>query len=363
MWDEQYYALANLIRRPMRRWWTRVGSWWLLGIGLLLVARLVLTAHEVHLEITGNPVLPFNQPSWYQLLSGLTWLSIPIAVGVALLCANQVISTIARATSGTAVFSRSALMVHSYRLSTINCWPALIPIQIYWVIFGFKMHHRLEVDNTFWLLVTFSIWWMLHYAIWVIWLVAIAIVVNKPGWQMWLLYAAWLLPASIESLLQYGLISPTGLFGLSSSLFPNYQSLELSDIVGTALTGVGLLLIYVIPILYLLGITKVANAILVYLSIAMLGAGLYVGFGVPIVDFIIQFGARLDDGLIPVRCFYIPSLGSALHGEVGGFRFRYSAGPLFAIVPVLVSAIQLLVPYFAISWLMRTVRPPASSDP
>ena len=166
MRDEQYYALANLIRRPMRRWWAQVGSWWLVGLGVMLMAQVAQAVFENRASQAGTYLMPGDVTSqaWYKLIEVFTYASPLVSVGLALLCALNVIAVVDRTTHQTLAFNEAALRAYKYKLALLNCWPALVPIFIWSTVFFYGMtHHRLGDTYSVWLLVMDSliIFWIM----------------------------------------------------------------------------------------------------------------------------------------------------------------------------------------------------------
>jgi hypothetical protein len=82
---EQFIALRRLHRRAMRRWWMRVGNWWILAAALLLLTEIYF-AWFVDPAAAGHGLLPaplIMNEAWffavtvntvYEPLAGLLWL-------------------------------------------------------------------------------------------------------------------------------------------------------------------------------------------------------------------------------------------------------------------------------------------------
>ena len=341
--DEQYYALANLVKRPMRRLWARVGSWWMVGLAILLVSEGALSslAFPVPLDSSWRNQVMINWPIFYLLNERLVWVTPAISVGVALLCATNALVVVEKVTHNTLAYSESVLRKYKYKLALVSCWPALLPAFI-WSLIGILSLPTQYCDPiTAWRLLTISHAWFHMFPIWVVWLVAITTVTRKTRWPAWAYYLC--------GLVAYRAIG-TFRRGHASILFS--QPLEFSNLELTIFTVVGLVLIYGVFSLFLFKNYKYANLICIAHCLVLLLAGINVRFGILQVDYIIHAGSHLPEGLKLLEFWYSNINEPVLKIRLGAFISEYPAGPAWAIVPILNGVFWLFAHYFAFSWLM-----------
>lgn len=140
---EEYRALRNAIRRPLRRWWRRVGWVWLLAISLLLLADLLIRAVLIPILERGSQAatgasgtlsftLFLNLPPYYWANVGavLACLARGLTYCLAILVAQQAtrhVSALLRDYPHPAQGASRRLM---FLLACASCWP----VALLWLI-------------------------------------------------------------------------------------------------------------------------------------------------------------------------------------------------------------------------------------
>lgn len=349
MRDEQYYALAKLLRRPMRRWWARVGSWWLAGLGLLLMIQVAQAVYFNQAMQADTYLMPGDVTSqaWYKLIQIFTFTSLLVSVGLALLCALNVIAVVDRTTHQTLAFNEAALRAYKYKLALLNCWPALVPIFSWSTVFSYNFSaFQFSGTSAVWSFVSSCLYAAFPLISLIVWLVAVAVVTLGTRWQVWYILFCSKLPLIFVILYVNGFIP-----GISN-WSPYYGQIEFSDLERTVFKGIGLGLVYLLFFLYYEGRTKLGNVLcIMYGTVLLLGCIGGVS-GIYIINYILMAGMHLEESMRPLGFYYSES-DLVLRVFLGSFRSEFPAGPAWVIAPVLNGIFWLFAHYFAFSWLMR----------
>lgn len=335
----------------MRRWWAKVGSWWMVGLGLLLIFDTVqfIDVFQQH-QSGNNGYRAFSSTwDWFQWIHGLYRSSTEITIAIALLCAFNVVAIIDNIFKDTPVFNESAIRTYKFRLALLNCWPTLFLIVPWTLLNNYAFEFVMNGSVSIWLWINGSLEYLLTNSIWVVWLVAIAVVTPNSRWAAWALITGGLLATGAAYVLEIGLPG--------AIVFPAYFPHEFSDMHVSILKGSGFILIYGLFQLYLIGKTKAVNLLCIGFSVVLLLDGIHAGFGFTLLDQFLQFGKHLSAGMQPLYFsfqheFYVNDIPSLLMW-VGGFKSSFQVGHAWAIVPVLSSTFWLFAHYLAFSWLMR----------
>lgn len=340
--------MANLVKRPMRRWWARVGSLWMVGLGLLLVAQAVQVAVQNQAFGPVSFMAPgdITTQDWYKLIGIFTNATYMVSIGVALLCAINVITVIDRATHETLAFNKAELRVLKFKLALLYCWPALVPIVIWVSILHYwTLGSQLGISYSVWMLVVDSLNGAFPFFAMVIWLVPVAVVTTGTRWQVWSLVVCSQLPLILI------LLSISGYISLNSDLPDSYQRIEFSDMESTVITGIGLGLVYLLFYLFLDRKNKLASLLCLGYCIVLLCPSTVGLTGIYLVDYILMAGIQME-GVMQPLAFTYSHFDSTLRLFLGDFRTEFPAGPAWAIIPVLNGIFWLFAHYFAFSWLM-----------
>lgn len=311
--------------------------------GAAIVPTSALPIYVSHQFQSGSWGILHTTPIWFKLIELLS-IAIPVvSIGVALLISVGVIDVVNRVTFETLAFSESILRVHKYRLALLNCWPAMVPVFL-WGLSKWYYPSNQNISGVF-QSVDGSFQFLLRESLWAVWLVAVVVVSTGCGLSVWCLLVTGVLADNVHTLL---VSDPMTRF----VLFSPYYRLGFSPIQRTIIEGLGLLLIYGVVYLFLLGKARFAYSLVFVLSVVMLLAGIRVSVGIILVDFFIQTGHYLQDGMQPVRFFSIWDNEPTLVIIAGGFQSQFSLGPTWAILPMLNSIFWLFAHYFAFSWLL-----------
>lgn len=348
MWDEHYYAFANLVRRPMRRWWAKRKYWWLCGIALLIAALAIVQDNRLRLFTNPQGALSSQHQMWLDISGVLLWTGKAATIGVALLCATNVIRLIDRISIETLTFSASSIRTYKYKLALIHCWPALLIPFLLIIFSNFLLKYCAGSANTTLLMINGNAHYHLQDVIWVVWIVAIAVVTTGTRWQVWALFIGG---PFAQNVLAYLFPAQTIAFIIP---FPRSSSVSFSDLEATLCQGLGLFLVYFMFSLFLWNRIKWANIICLVYAFILLLYGIDASFGHVFLDSLIRAGYLMEGGMEPVKSLTARSAdGIALKVYFGRYIVEYPAGPDWTMVPLLIRLFWLFFHYFAFSWLLR----------
>lgn len=183
--DEVTRALIKLVKRPMQRWWLKVGAWWLGALFLIFLFSSLCT----------RGLCPFASPrGWLgDSLTGLVIFADLLFPIIILLVSTQVIAVCWRALDGVNYVGAGSISRSLFLAVLVYCLPAFLAFFVY-----------LLIDPLVWLLSTeltrmdyYSFLYYLgtgvyrpgwHLLPFVLWLIVLQIVLPEKPWFAWLWY-------------------------------------------------------------------------------------------------------------------------------------------------------------------------------
>ena len=352
---EQYLALARAIKRPMRRWWLTVGSWWLGGTAVLLIVQAIMTVYEIQLELAENWNLLVNQPTWYQELENLIFQLPQIILIGAVLCSHKVAELVAQLCEGTPLAGDRVTTVSAFRLALLNCWPTLIPVLSTWLIYSFQMYFlRYGGLETLYRGIEMGFVIAMYYATPLLWVCVFAVLPSVPKWVSWLFYSCLIVLPPL--LFLWYILRFTGI----DPLFPSYKEIDLSGsltVIGfAALSVISVIVLYFIVYLFCRRMQKYAILLASLVCVHIFLDSINASIGVFPLDLFIQCGSLYTESFAPI---VLDTLGGNLRlftfSVIMDFKFSWPAiGYALSIISY---AFWLILHFYLLSWMIRRVKP------
>lgn len=349
---DEYHALARAIRRPMRRWWLRVGSWWI-GAAVLLLFILVWSIwnrYQLH-AIRG---LPMPGSDWRHGVWCLHYLVIPTITTAWLLAAfrvNSLVTALTRSIPGVITPLLAMRFLLAWRVGLLP----LVLLVLYGYLYGLLNRTELMtggitfatflspigelrviaavLTNMLWVLclTCFGRAGAISAVIWHIGCNTVlqAVVYVHRGWGV-SYFGRWLTEPANPRLPQAG------------------EALLIASTVVVA---------YLILVLYAKGSRAVALSLATGLGVAQIATGIGVWTGVWLFDIVLRGAMHIQYGSLLIINTVHRTYSEEMWLCVATSRWGIPWPEEFAFVALYVPLAVLAGHYFAISWILRNVRP------
>lgn len=350
---DEYQALARAIRRPMRRWWLRVGSWWI-GAAVVLLAALACTiCYEYWLY--GVSGLPMPGSDWKNSILRLHYLAIPMLTTAWLLAALRVNRLITELICSIPGFAALPLLAMRFWLACRAGILPLVLLLLYGYLFGLQKEPELlmgSVAHTTFLSPIGEL------------RITAAILAN----MLWILcFTCFGKSGAFGAVLWHlgcNVILQTIAY-LDSGLRISYFRQWITDPAGPRLSlpGENLLIVavlavaYLILVLYIKGPRRLGQALATILGCAQILAGIGLWTGVWLFDIVLRGAMHVQHGSLLVLNTVHRTYNEQMWLCALAYRWPIPWPEEFAFVALYVPLAVLAAHYLAISWILRNVRP------
>ena len=354
---DEYQALARAIRRPMRRWWLKVGSWWI-GAAVVLLAVFVWSIWDEYNAKQLGGWSTYNLSRWRFSIIWLDALIMPLLTTGWLLAAIQVRDLAVQLTGSIPAMAPELRSAITFRIAV---WHGVLPCALLVMVayaVGVRDSSAVQWSKSMsaddWMLAASALDIAPYAAIHMLWVLAILSIGRSVTWIALLWHLAFNVIGQLSWLSLAAASNP------ATPVLYNFEmmsvNIAVSDGTQNVLMVVGLAMYY--SVLYFLArrTRRLGATIAVLLGICFILSLFDLGQLHSQLTTAVAAANWFDRGLFPLWSWvHSPDVTAEI--SLLSFKVEVQIAPHMAALALIIPLAVLAGHYFAISWILRNVKP------